>query len=154
VSGILCRSGTLESHWDILAACDFFSVERLVKGKLVRCMVLFAIKLSTRQVELLGIRPTPAGTWTEQIARHMTSYKGFLPGHRYLIHDRDPVLTQKFDSILRAAGVEPVKLPPQSTKETRARSSALNVWADYGNLITARPPDMATRRGLGEDSAR
>ena len=32
----------------MLAACDFFSIELLVKGKLIRCMVLFAMDLSTR----------------------------------------------------------------------------------------------------------
>jgi putative transposase len=37
-----------------------------------------------------------------------------LAGKRYLIHDRDPLYTAKFDSILKAAGVEPVKLPPRS----------------------------------------
>jgi putative transposase len=32
----------------------------------------------------------------------------------YLIRDRDPLYTDKFDSILKATGVEPVKLPPRS----------------------------------------
>ena len=30
------------------------------------------------------------------------------------LHDRDPLHTDKFDSILKAAGVDPVKLPPRS----------------------------------------
>ena len=37
-----------------------------------------------------------------------------LTGKKYLIHDRNPLYTEKFDSILNAAGVEPVKLPPRS----------------------------------------
>ncbi|MGE5297282.1 MAG: helix-turn-helix domain-containing protein, partial [Solirubrobacterales bacterium] len=32
----------------------------------------------------------------------------------YLNHDRDPLFTAKFESILKAAGVQPVKLPPRS----------------------------------------
>ena len=39
---------------------------------------------------------------------------GFLAGKKYLIHDRDPLYTAKFEGILKAAGVEPVKLPPRS----------------------------------------
>jgi len=104
----------IKSHWNVLAACDFFSIELLVKGKLLRCMVLFAIDLSTRKVEILGIRPQPNGSWMEQIARNLTCEDSFLAGKKYLIHDRDPLYTDKFDSILKAAGVESVKLPPRS----------------------------------------
>jgi hypothetical protein len=104
----------IKSHWSVLAACDFFSVELLVKGKLIRYMVLFAMDLSTRRVEILGVRPKPNGPWMEQIARNLTWEDGFLAGKRYLIHDRDPLYTAKFESILKAAGVEPVKLPPRS----------------------------------------
>jgi len=46
----------ISSHWSVLAAYDFFSIDLLVKGRLVRCFVLFAMKLSTRRVKLLGIR--------------------------------------------------------------------------------------------------
>lgn len=35
-------------------------------------------------------------------------------GKKYLIRDRDPLYTNKFDSILKATGVEPAKLPPRS----------------------------------------
>lgn len=112
----------LSSHWNVLAACDFFSIELLVKGKLIRCMVLFAIDLSTRKVEILGVRPQPNGPWMEQVARNLTCDDSFLAGKRYLIHDRDPLYTDKFDGILKAAGVAPVKLP--------ARSPNLNAHAE------------------------
>ena len=46
----------IRSHWSILAVCDFFSAELLIKGKLIRCMVLFPMDLSTRRVEILGVR--------------------------------------------------------------------------------------------------
>jgi len=104
----------IKSHWEVLAACDFFSVELLVRGKLIRCMVLFAIELATRKVEILGIRPQPNGPWMEQIARNVSGEGGFLGGKKYLIRDRDPLFTEKFDRILKAAGVQPVKLPPRS----------------------------------------
>ncbi len=51
----------------------------------------------------------------KQIARNLTeATDGFLLGKRYLIFDRDPVFTQEFRAILKAAGVKPVVLPPKS----------------------------------------
>ena len=58
----------------------------------------------------------------EQIARNLTWEDSFLTGKKYLIHDRDPLYTAKFESILRGAGVNPVKLP--------ARSPNLNAHAE------------------------
>ena len=75
---------------------------------------LFAIQVATRKVEILGVDAQPDGPWMEQIARNISGEGGFLTGKKYLIHDRDPLYTDKFDSILKAAGVEPVKLPPRS----------------------------------------
>jgi len=111
----------LQSHLNVLAACDFFSIELLVKGKLIRCLVLFAIDLSTRKVEILGVRSQPNRPWMEQMAHNLTCDEGLLAGKRYLIHDRDPLYTDKFDGILKAAGVNPVRLP--------ARSPNLNAYA-------------------------
>src|SRR4030042_588445 len=39
----------IKNHWGVVAAGDFFSIEPLVKGKLIRCMVLSAMDLSTRK---------------------------------------------------------------------------------------------------------
>ena len=58
-----------------------------------------------------------------QIGRNLTDVvDGLLAGKRYLIHDRDPLFTEEFLSILKAAGVESVKLPP--------RSPNLNAYAE------------------------
>jgi putative transposase len=94
----------IKSHWSVLAACDLLSVELLIKDRLVRCLVLFAIELSTRRVEILGVRPQPDCRWMEQIARNATGEDGFLASKKYLIHDRDPLYTTKFQSILKGAG--------------------------------------------------
>lgn len=46
----------------------------------------------------------------KQIARNWTDYEtGFLRGKRYLIHDRDPLFTDEFKSILNSGGVEVIK---------------------------------------------
>ena len=112
----------IQSHWSVLSACDFFSVELLVRGRLVRCMVLFAIHLSIRRVSILGVKSDPNGPWMEQIARNLTWEDSFLAGKRYLVHDRDPLYTAKFESNLKTSGVEPVRLP--------ARSPNLNAHAE------------------------
>ena len=104
----------LKSHWHVLAACDLFSIELFVKGKLVRYMVFFALHVATRKVEILGVDVQPNGPWMEQIARNASGEGGFLAGKKYLIHDRDSLYTEKFDCILKGAGVEAVKLPPRS----------------------------------------
>jgi putative transposase len=105
----------LRSHWNVLAACDFFSVELLTRKGLIRCMVLFAMELSTRKVEILGVTPDPNGIWMEQVARNATDFEeGILEGKKYLIHDRDPLFTNGLRMILRSSGIETVKLPPKS----------------------------------------
>lgn len=96
----------LKAHWSVLSAVDFFSVELMIRRVLIRYMVLFAIELSTRKVQIVGIHPSPNGEWMKQIARNMTDCdQGFLRGKRYLIHDRDPLFTQAFKAIVKASGV-------------------------------------------------
>ena len=65
----------------------------------------------------------------EQLARNVSAEGSFLAGKKYLIHDRDRLYTAKFDSILKAAGVEPVKLPP--------RSPDLNGYASWCTSLAA-----------------
>ena len=84
----------LKSHWEVLAATDFFTVELMTLRGLVRYHVLFVIEQCTRRVEITGIVPEPDGTWMEQVARNLTdAFDGFLRAKRYLIHDRSPVFT-------------------------------------------------------------
>lgn len=78
-SGWFCPILDRSSYQNVLAARDFFSIEPLVKGKLTRCMVLSAIDLSARNVEILGVRSQPNGPWMEQIACHATGGERFLP---------------------------------------------------------------------------
>src|SRR5258708_30233115 len=58
-----------------------------------------------------------------QIARNVTDAEhGILTGKRYLIHDRDPLFTAAFLTMIADAGVKSVKLPP--------RSPNLNAYAE------------------------
>lgn len=113
----------LRSHWGAIAATDFFSVEVLMPRGLVRYLVLFVIDLKSRTVEITGIVRNPGGAWMKQAARNLTDAgEGFLRNARYLIHDRDPLFTREFAGILRAGGVEVVRLP--------AHSPNLNAYAE------------------------
>ncbi len=105
----------LKTHWEVLGATDFFTVEVWTPRGLVRYHVLFVIRLSSRAVHLAGIVPEPDGPWMKQNARNLTdSADGFLRDCRYLIHDRSPVSAREFGMILKAAGVKPLRLPPRS----------------------------------------
>ena len=105
----------LKLHWEVLAATDFFTVEVATWHGLVTYYVLVVMELSTRRVEIAGITPHPNAAFMQQCARQLTDhFDGFLLGKRYLIHDRDSKFTDAFDAMLKASGVEPVVLPPQS----------------------------------------
>ncbi|MCP4005521.1 MAG: transposase [bacterium] len=113
----------LKAHWAGLAAADFFTVEVWSRLGLTRYLVFFAIDLSTRRVEIAGIKPVPDGRWMAQIARNLIdSCDGFLRGKSHLILDRDPLFTAAFRAILKSGGVEAVRLPP--------RSPNLNAYAE------------------------
>jgi len=113
----------IKSHWDVLAACDFFTIELLVSRRLIRCTVFFVMELATRKVFFAPIKLQPDGTYMKQVARILTDYGGFLRGKLYLIHDRDPLYnTAGFHDILKGSGIEPAKLP--------ARSPDLNCYAE------------------------
>ena len=105
----------LRRHWEQIVATDFFTVEVWTPRGLQRFVILFFIELSTRRVEIGGISNRANGLWMAQISRNLTDdVDGFFKGKRYLIHDRDPLYTSEFLSMLDEQGIESVKLPPRS----------------------------------------
>src|SRR5262245_38871500 len=81
-----------------------------------------------------------------QIARNVTdAVDGFFMGKRYLIHDRDPLYTNEFLSILADVGVQSVKLPP--------RSPNLNAYAERF-VRTIREDCLDQMIFFGEDALR
>ena len=105
----------LKRHWQQIVASDFFTVEVWTPTGLKRFVILFFIELSTRRVEIAGIASRANGLWMTQIARNLTDeVDGFVKGKRYLIHDRDPLYTREFLSMLEEQEIESVKLPPRS----------------------------------------
>jgi len=136
----------LTRHWDQIVATDFFTVEVWTCSGLTRFVVLFFMDLSTRRVQIGGIARSANGLWMSQIARNLTdAVDGFFAGKRYLIHDRDPLYTREFLSILANTGIQSVKLPPQSPN--------LNAYAERF-VRTIKESCLEQMVFFGEDSLR
>src|SRR5262249_33782726 len=102
--------------------------------------------LSTRRVEIGGISRSADGLWMAQIARNLTdAVDGFLCGKKYLIHDRDPLYTKQFLSVIAASGIEPIKLPPGSPN--------LNAYAERF-VRTVKESCLERMIFFGEDALR
>jgi putative transposase len=113
----------IAAHMAVLAGMDFFTAEVLTWRGPVTYYVLFLIQLETRRVTLAGMTQHPTEEWMQQVARNLTDADaGALRGQRYLLHDRDTKFCGWFRSILRAGGVEPLRLP--------ACSPNLNAFAE------------------------
>jgi len=105
----------LKSHWNVLAAIDFTTVEVWTRGGLVTFYLLFVMELKTRRVHFAGCTTSPHEAWMKQMARELTNHEdGFLNGKRYLIMDRDTKFCESFRAFLSKEDVEPVRLPPRS----------------------------------------
>jgi transposase InsO family protein len=105
----------IRAHREVLAATDFFTTEVWTCFGLITYYVLLFIRVHRRKVHVAGITPHPTEAWMKQVARNVTMAEvGFLEGCRYVLHDRDAKFTSGFDQILRAAGVEAVRLPARS----------------------------------------
>jgi transposase InsO family protein len=136
----------LDRHWDQIVASDFFTIEVWTRSGLTRFVVLFFMDLSTRRVEVSGIASSANGLWMSQIGRNLTdAMDGFFAGKRYLIHDRDPLYTKEFLSILAGVGIQSVKLPP--------RSPNLNAYAERF-VRTIKESCLDQMIFFGEDSLR
>jgi len=105
----------LLSHWDVLGAIDFTTMEVWTKGGLVTYYLLFVMEIATRRVCFAGCTPNPDELWMKQVGRNLTDVEdGFLIGRRYVLMDRDGKFCPAFLAILKTEGVEAVLLPPKS----------------------------------------
>ena len=112
----------IRSHMAVLAGADFFTVEVLTWRGLATYYVLFFIQLETRRVLPGGITQHPTAVWMEQMARNATDEDGGLRPVQYVLHDRNAKFCLLFDTLLKAGGVNALKLP--------ARAPNLNAFAE------------------------
>lgn len=104
----------IRRHKDVLWATDFFTAEIWTQAGLTTFYVLFFIQVQTRRIVLGGVTRAPTEAWMKQIARNVTGEAGAFQSARYLIHDRDGKYCESFDELFAGAGIQPLKLPPQS----------------------------------------
>ena len=105
----------IKSHWDVLAAIDFTTVEVWTKGGLVTYYLLFVMEVVTRRVHLAACSPTLGDPFMKQIARNLTDpTDGFLKDKRYVLMDRDTNFSDAFRLIVKDGEAGPVRLPARS----------------------------------------
>jgi len=105
----------IKSHWDVLAAIDFTTIEVWTTGGLVTYCLLFVMEVATRRVHFVGCTTNPDTAWMKQAARELTNFEdGFLNSKRCLLMDRDSKFCPAFKAMLENEGVNPVPLPPKS----------------------------------------
>ena len=114
----------IRRHKAVLWATDFFTTEVWTANGLTTFYVLFFLQLQTRRVILGGLTPYPKDAWLKQVARNLTAADAPMAKARFLLHDRDTKFSEAFAAVFLAAGVEPLKLPPQSPN--------LNAFAERG----------------------
>lgn len=105
----------LRSHWDTLAAADFFTTEIWTPAGPVTFYVFFVLQLKTRRVLISTPTPNPDRFFMKQIALDLASFDdSFLRGYSHLIIDGDSKYTAEFREILKENDVDVVPIPPKS----------------------------------------
>ncbi len=105
----------IKSHWDVLAAIDFTTIEVWTKRGLITYYLLLVMEVATRRVHIAACTPTLGDDFMKQVARNLSDpFDGFLKDKKYMLIDRDSNFSFAFRSILKDAGVEPVRLPVRS----------------------------------------
>ncbi|GGT42086.1 hypothetical protein ACFFV7_25950 [Nonomuraea spiralis] len=96
-------TGHVAAQAGAIIACDFLVVETVL---LKRPYVLVFIEHGTRRLHLAGVSRHPTGAWTTQQARNLVMDLGdHFAGLRFVIHDRDPLLTSAFREVPRLRSI-------------------------------------------------
>ena len=104
----------LAAQADAIIACDFLVVETAL---LKRVYVLVFIEHGTRRLHLGGVTAHPTGAWAVQQARNLAMDLGDRLGTlRFLIHDRDPLLTAAFAEVFKVEGIQIIKTLPKTPR--------------------------------------
>ena len=79
------------------------------------CRQISSTEIGSRYVHFLGVTANPDGPWTVQQVRNLLMDLGDRAADfRFLVRDRAGQFTASLDAVLAGAGIEAVKIPPQS----------------------------------------
>ena len=110
-----------------ILATDFFVVDTIGLNQLY---VLFMIELQSRIAHILGVTDHPTGSFVTQVARNRAGdFTEHARSFRLLIRDRDAKFTASFDEVFVSEGIEVIRTPVRSPRETRMRSGG---YEPYG----------------------
>ena len=105
----------LQAQATTMLATDFFHVDCAMTLRRLYC--LFVIEVGSRYVHILGVTANPDGPWTTQQIRNLLINLGdHAADFRFLVRDRAGQFTEAFDAVLADAGIQAVKIPPQSPR--------------------------------------
>ncbi len=95
-----------------LMACDFFSVDTVLLGRLY---VLVFIHHDTRLVGIAGVTAKPVTNWVTHQARNFSMDLDDQGNTvKFLIRDRDTKFTKSFDAVFAGDGITIVKSPKRA----------------------------------------
>jgi len=159
----------LRQHADVLLCADLFTKEVWTFCGLQRAFVLVVMHLRSRTILLAEVTFSPHAAWMAQQVRNVLwvcEDLGIRP--RFLLHDRDRCFCNDLDTVLRSAGVEPLKTPYHAPNANAfaerwirsARFSSiprllvwgvLSYWGSYCGVIGRSGPGSGglDGRGLG-----
>jgi putative transposase len=117
-----------------MLATDYFHVDCAVT---LRRLPLFATKIGSRCVHVLGVTANPDGPRTVQRIRNLLMDLGDRAADfRFLVRDRAGQFTAPCDAVLADAGIEAVKIPaPQPRANAYAKRFVLTVRTEVTDRI-------------------
>ncbi|QDU79640.1 hypothetical protein Pla110_13510 [Polystyrenella longa] len=104
----------LKSHWEVIFAVDFTTVEVWMKTGLTTFYVMEVMELNPSKVEIAGIPPNPNKQWMIQVGRKLTGDNGFLEYESHLILTRDTCFQPLRSFLQNQSDAELVLLSPKS----------------------------------------
>jgi len=100
----------VRNHAQAMVACDFFVV---VTARFRILYVFVLMELGRRRILHCNVTDHPSAEWTLQQLREALPDDHPL---RFLIHDRDSILSMELDQAVAAMGVRVLRTPPQAPK--------------------------------------
>ncbi len=138
----------LAATWPTLVAMDFTTVEVLdpTTNTLATYYVLFAMRLATREVNLVGITQHPTKAWMLQQARNATDdFDGFFRDVTHCIIDNDRSFSPAFIANLRDRHVK--------CRKTCIRAPNMNAFMERF-MLTLKAESLRWTIPLGEGHLR